>query len=43
MIERLVPRAIDGTADLEYDETGMRWRLRFPTRYLVDLSTKELV
>ncbi len=36
MIERLVPRAIDGTADLTYGEDGLTWRLVFPRRYLVE-------
>jgi PAS domain S-box-containing protein len=39
MIERLVPRAIDGTSDLAYDDEGLTWTLRFPRRYLVDLDT----
>ncbi|HUG63522.1 MAG TPA: HWE histidine kinase domain-containing protein [Methylomirabilota bacterium] len=36
MIERLVPRAIDGAAELTYNPGGLVWRLRFPARYLVD-------
>jgi two-component sensor histidine kinase len=35
MIERLVPRAIDGTSDLVFDPKGIRWTLRFPDTYLV--------
>ncbi|WP_152982017.1 sensor histidine kinase [Prosthecomicrobium hirschii] len=36
MIERLVPRAIDGTSELVFDPEGIRWTLRFPTDYLTD-------
>lgn len=36
MIERLVPRAIDGTSELVFDRDGIRWTLRFPTDYLAE-------
>lgn len=32
MIERLVPRAVDGTSDLRFDVDGLVWTLRFPVR-----------
>lgn len=35
IIERLVPRAVDGVSDLRYEETGLVWRLTFPSRFLV--------
>jgi two-component sensor histidine kinase len=41
MIERLVPRAIDGTAEVSYDETGFRWRLTFPNRFLADVEVND--
>jgi two-component sensor histidine kinase len=34
MIERLVPRAVDGIAEVAYAESGLRWILRFPRRFL---------
>lgn len=34
MIEKLVPRAIEGTSDLSFGEGGLAWVLRFPTTYL---------
>jgi len=40
MIERLVPRAIDGTSELVFDPKGIRWTLRFPTDYLTDTEEK---
>jgi PAS domain S-box-containing protein len=39
MIERLVPRAIDGTSELVFDPAGIRWTLRFPTEYLTESDT----
>lgn len=36
MIERLVPRAIDGTSELIFDPSGIRWTLRFPSAYLAE-------
>jgi two-component sensor histidine kinase len=43
IIERLVPRAIEGVAEVSYEDRGMRWRLRFPSRFLVDADTLEEV
>jgi two-component sensor histidine kinase len=36
MIEKLVPRAIEGTSDLGFDPDGLTWVLRFPTTYLAE-------
>ena len=30
LIERLVPRAIEGDSEVVFDPSGLRWRLRFP-------------
>ena len=35
LIERLVPRAIEGTSELVFPEEGLRWTLRFPVNRLV--------
>lgn len=35
LVERLVPRAIEGTSDLIILPDGLRWTLRFPVRRLV--------
>ncbi|MEJ1157506.1 sensor histidine kinase [Prosthecomicrobium sp. N25] len=40
MIERLVPRAIDGTSELVFDPQGIRWTLRFPTEYLAEVTPR---
>ncbi|SHO67284.1 Two-component sensor histidine kinase, contains HisKA and HATPase domains [Pseudoxanthobacter soli DSM 19599] len=40
MLERLVPRAVDGTADLDLLPGGLEWRLRFP---LTQLAPEETV
>lgn len=32
LIERLVPRAIDGTSDLVFEPDGLVWTLRFPVK-----------
>ena len=31
----LVPRAVDGSAALEFTETGLRWSLRAPLRQMI--------
>lgn len=40
MIERLVPRAIDGTSELVFEPDGIRWTLRFPTDYLAEIEER---
>ncbi len=35
MIERLVPRAIEGSSDLRFLPGGIEWTLRFPKTYIV--------
>ena len=32
LIERLVPRAIDGASDLVFESDGLAWTLRFPVK-----------
>jgi two-component sensor histidine kinase len=29
-VERLLPRALEGSSDLEFDEAGLTWRMSFP-------------
>jgi two-component sensor histidine kinase len=38
LIERLVPRAIEGQSDLSFDNSGVRWTLRFPVEAQVDVA-----
>ncbi|MDR3373746.1 MAG: histidine kinase, partial [Ancalomicrobiaceae bacterium] len=35
LIERLVPRAIEGSSDLVFAPDGLRWSIRFPVSRLV--------
>jgi two-component sensor histidine kinase len=36
LLERLIPRAIEGTADLTFEPTGIRYRLTIPATRLVE-------
>lgn len=38
MIERLVPRAVDGESQIQFEPEGLRWVLRFPVETQVNME-----